>query len=204
MLIMAGATRFFEELLRADEGAAFEAVPWLTVSHWLALAVILAGGRQRAINIYVDTDKLTAYNLSMDEVRGALIRQNMEVPGGRVDQGSREVVLRTMGRVATPADFRELIIANQGENFSAGANLMMVLLAAQEGEWDEIEFAVRAFQRMTAAIKFCPRPVVVAPFGFCLGGGAEMALHAVRRNGQTADSLQDLRRRGARAADGVD
>jgi 3-hydroxyacyl-CoA dehydrogenase len=56
------------------------------------------------------------------------------------------------------------------------------LLSAQEGEWDEVEFAVRAFQRMTAAIKFCPRPVVVAPYSFCLGGGAEIAIHGARRH----------------------
>jgi 3-hydroxyacyl-CoA dehydrogenase len=62
-----------------------------------------------------------------------------------------------------------------------GANLMQLLLAAQEGEWDEIDVMVRAFQRMTWAIKFCPRPVIAAPFGFCFGGGAEMALAAVRR-----------------------
>src|SRR5439155_2661687 len=51
----------------------------------------------------------------------------------------------------------------------------------QEEEWDEVQFAVRAFQKMTASIKFCPRPVVVAPFGFCFGGGCEMALHGARR-----------------------
>ena len=50
-----------------------------------------------------------------------------------------------------------------------------------EGEWEDLDFAVRAFQRMTAAIKFCPRPVVVAPYGLCLGGGAEIALHAASR-----------------------
>src|ERR1022692_1483099 len=58
---------------------------------------------------------------------------------------------------------------------------MQLLLSAQEGEWDEVDFAVRAFQRMTAAIKFCPRPVVVAPYSFCLGGGAEIAIHGARR-----------------------
>lgn len=76
-------------------------------------AVILVGGRQRAVNIIIDTDKLTSYHLSIDELRGALVRQNLELPGGRVDQGQRELVLRTMGRVETPAAFRELIIANQ-------------------------------------------------------------------------------------------
>ena len=76
-------------------------------------AVILVGGRQRAVNICIDTDKLTSYNLSIEDVRQALIRQNLELPGGRVDQGSRELVLRTMGRVASTAGFRDLIVANQ-------------------------------------------------------------------------------------------
>ena len=78
-------------------------------------------------------------------------------------------------------DFEAFVITGDGGNFSVGANLMQLLLSAQEGEWDEVDFAVRAFQRMTASIRFCPRPVVVAPFGFCFGGGAEIALHAVRR-----------------------
>ena len=76
-------------------------------------AVILVGGRQRAVNVIVDTDKLTAYNLSIDDVRQALIQQNLEMPGGRVDRGARELVLRTMGRVRRTADFRDLIVANQ-------------------------------------------------------------------------------------------
>ena len=78
-------------------------------------------------------------------------------------------------------DFEAFVITGDGDNFSVGANLMQLLLSAQEGEWDEIDFAIRAFQKMTASIKFCPRPVVVAPFGFTFGGGAEMAVHAVRR-----------------------
>ena len=78
-------------------------------------------------------------------------------------------------------NFEAFVISGDADNFSVGANLMQLLLSVQEGEWDDVDFAVRAFQRMTACIKFCPRPVVVAPFGFCFGGGAEMALHAVRR-----------------------
>jgi len=76
-------------------------------------AVILVGGRPRAVNVVIDTDKLTSYNLSIEDVRQGLVRQNLELPGGRVDQGSRELVLRTMGRVETAAGFRELIVANQ-------------------------------------------------------------------------------------------
>jgi 3-hydroxyacyl-CoA dehydrogenase len=78
-------------------------------------------------------------------------------------------------------DFAGFVIASDRENFSVGANLMQLLLAAQEGEWDEVGGVIHGFQQMTAAIKFCPRPVVVAPFGLTLGGGAEICLHAARR-----------------------
>lgn len=78
-------------------------------------------------------------------------------------------------------DFASFVITGDRDNFSVGANLLQLLLAAQEGEWEEVDGAIRAFQQMTTAIKFCPRPVVVAPFGLTLGGGAEMCLHAARR-----------------------
>ena len=78
-------------------------------------------------------------------------------------------------------NFSSFVISGDADNFSVGANLMQLLLSVQEEEWDDVDFAVRAFQRMTAAIKFCPRPVVVAPFGFCFGGGCEIALHGARR-----------------------
>jgi 3-hydroxyacyl-CoA dehydrogenase len=78
-------------------------------------------------------------------------------------------------------DFDAFVITGDRDNFSVGANLMQLLLAAQEGEWDELAATIHAFQQMTAAIKFCPRPVVAAPFGLTLGGGAEICLHADRR-----------------------
>lgn len=64
--------------------------------------------------------------------------------------------------------------------FSAGANLKTTLAAAEEGRWKEIDGLVRAFQRATMAIRRAPFPVVVAPFGLTLGGGAELTLHAAR------------------------
>ena len=81
----------------------------------------------------------------------------------------------------TVRDFAGFVITSDRERFSVGANLMQLLMAAQEGEWDEVEMAIRAFQQMSAAIKFCPRPVVVAPFNLTLGGGAEICLHAAQR-----------------------
>jgi 3-hydroxyacyl-CoA dehydrogenase len=77
-------------------------------------------------------------------------------------------------------NFDAMVIGNQGENFSAGANLMMVLLAAQDGEWEELDAACRAFQQMNMALKYSPKPVVAAPFGLALGGGCEMPMHCAR------------------------
>ena len=81
----------------------------------------------------------------------------------------------------TVRDFRAFVITGDSANFSVGANLMQLLLSVQEEEWDDIDLAVKQFQSMTQAIKFCPRPVVVAPYGMCLGGGVEIALHAAAR-----------------------
>jgi 3-hydroxyacyl-CoA dehydrogenase len=79
------------------------------------------------------------------------------------------------------ANFEAFVITGDSANFSVGANLMQLLLTMQEEEWDDVELAVRGFQNMTQAIKFCPRPVVVAPYGMCLGGGVEISLHAAAR-----------------------
>jgi 3-hydroxyacyl-CoA dehydrogenase len=78
-------------------------------------------------------------------------------------------------------DFAGFVITGDRDNFSVGANLMQLLLLAQEGEWHEVDGVIHRFQQMTAAIKFCPRPVVAEPFGLTLGGGAEICLHAARR-----------------------
>ncbi len=78
-------------------------------------------------------------------------------------------------------NFRGFVISGDRDRFSVGANLMQLLLGAQEGDWEEVEGAIRAFQAMSMSIKFCPRPVVVAPFNLTLGGGAEISLHAARR-----------------------
>jgi len=77
--------------------------------------------------------------------------------------------------------FDAFVITNDATNFSVGANLMLLLMSVQEGEWDDVDLAVRQFQGMTQAIKFSPKPVVSAPFGLCLGGGTEISLHAAAR-----------------------
>src|SRR5882762_7228338 len=78
------------------------------------------------------------------------------------------------------SDFDAMVIANEAVNFSVGANLMLVLVAAQEQEWDDIHMAVKQFQNANLAIKYAPRPVVAAPQGMALGGGCEVSLHAAK------------------------
>jgi 3-hydroxyacyl-CoA dehydrogenase len=73
-----------------------------------------------------------------------------------------------------------MLIANEGEHFCAGANLMHILLSAQAQEWDELELTIRQIQNVNMAIKYAPIPVVAAPFGLALGGGCEIPLHAAR------------------------
>ncbi len=77
-------------------------------------------------------------------------------------------------------NFAALVVANGAPNFSAGANLMLLLLESQEGNWDEVDMMIRAFQGATMALKYADVPVVVAPAGMALGGGCEMVLHAAR------------------------
>jgi 3-hydroxyacyl-CoA dehydrogenase len=77
-------------------------------------------------------------------------------------------------------NFAALVVGNDAVNFSAGANLMLLLLEAQEGNWEEVDLMVRAFQSVTSAIRCASVPVVVATAGLTLGGATEISLHAAR------------------------
>ncbi len=91
------------------------------------------------------------------------------------------LILQTL-KPGGPGDaFDAFVITNDAQNFSVGANLMLLLMSIQEEEWDDVDLAIRQFQGMTQAIKFSPKPVVSAPFGLTLGGGCEISLHAAAR-----------------------
>jgi 3-hydroxyacyl-CoA dehydrogenase len=94
--------------------------------------------------------------------------------------GGDTVQMLHAGVKEAAANFAALVIGTDAPDFSAGANLMLVLLEAQEGNWDEIDLMVRAFQGATQALRHSPVPVVVAPVGLALGGGCEIAMHADR------------------------
>jgi HAE1 family hydrophobic/amphiphilic exporter-1 len=77
--------------------------------------VDIIGGRDREIQVWVDPDKMRAFNVTVAEVAGAIRLQNMEVPGGRIDEGTRELTVRTMGRITNPADFNNIVVATRGD-----------------------------------------------------------------------------------------
>ncbi len=77
-------------------------------------------------------------------------------------------------------NFEGLVIGNDGENFSVGANLVLVLMAAREGEWDDLSRLVSRAQQAISSLRYSPKPVVAAPFGMTLGGGCEVCLGADR------------------------
>jgi len=74
--------------------------------------VAVVGGLDRAINVWIDAERLAAYKIPITRVREALQRQNSDVPGGNVEAGRRELVLRTLGRYTNPRDMEELVVAN--------------------------------------------------------------------------------------------
>jgi HAE1 family hydrophobic/amphiphilic exporter-1 len=73
--------------------------------------VQMVGAAEREIQVWVDPDKLRAYNITVPEVVNAVRQQNMELPGGRVDEGARELTVRTMGRIVDPKDFADITLA---------------------------------------------------------------------------------------------
>jgi 3-hydroxyacyl-CoA dehydrogenase len=94
--------------------------------------------------------------------------------------GGDTVQMLHAGLKEAAANFAALVVGTDAADFSAGANLMLLLLEAQEGNWDEVDLMIRTFQGATQALRYSPVPVVVAPCGLTLGGGCEIALHADR------------------------
>jgi 3-hydroxyacyl-CoA dehydrogenase len=94
--------------------------------------------------------------------------------------GADLIAMLHKGLKRLDTDFDAMVIANQAVNFSVGANLMLVLMTAQEQEWDDLHMAVKQFQNANLAIKYALKPVVAAPQGLALGGGCEVSLHGAK------------------------
>jgi 3-hydroxyacyl-CoA dehydrogenase len=109
-----------------------------------------------------------------DGVLGVDLHSKMNAIGGDT------IEMIEAGVRAASDGYQGLVIATKGPHFSAGANLVLLLMAAQDGDWDEIDLMVRSFQRATMALRMSGVPVIVATAGMALGGGCEIALHADR------------------------
>jgi 3-hydroxyacyl-CoA dehydrogenase len=94
--------------------------------------------------------------------------------------GGDTIQLIKQSLVEVEKNFVGLVVGNQGANFCVGANLMLVLLEAQDENWEDLDMIARAFQDATMSLRYSAKPVVVAPFNLALGGGCEMLLHGDR------------------------
>ncbi|MBS1571817.1 MAG: enoyl-CoA hydratase/isomerase family protein, partial [Bacteroidetes bacterium] len=102
------------------------------------------------------------------------IRSKMNSLGGEVLDGLNRAI------DLAEKEYDGLVIANQGANFSVGANLAMIMMMAVDQDWDDLNMAIAYFQNTMMRVRYSAIPTVVAPHGMTLGGGCEMALHADR------------------------
>jgi 3-hydroxyacyl-CoA dehydrogenase len=172
--------------LRTPDGADLDVPP--------LVADVLASGRNRFRSDGIPPAAPGLQIVKAARDRGRIVRQNAGAALVDLDDGVLAVDLHSKlnviggdtveilkaGVAEAERNFEALVVGTEGPHFSAGANLMLVLLEAQEGNWDEIDLMVRAFQNATQAIRRSAVPVVVATAGWTFGGGAEMALHADR------------------------
>ena len=126
----------------------------------------------RESNVVWKNTGTTLFDLG-DGVLNLEFHTKMNTMGSEVLQGINKAI-----DIAENDGWNGLVIANQGDNFSAGANLGMVFMLAIEQEYDELDFAIRYFQKTMMRVRYSSIPVVIAPHALALGGGCEIALHA--------------------------
>lgn len=126
----------------------------------------------RKSNVVWENTGVSIFDIG-DGVLNIEFHSKMNTMGGDVLAGIQKGI-----DIAEKDGWNGVVIANQGPNFSAGANLGMVFMLAVEQEYDELDFAIRAFQKTMMRVRYSDIPVVVAPHGLALGGGCEIALHA--------------------------
>src|SRR5215211_7647285 len=126
--------------------------------------VSLSGGRAREIHV-VDVEKLNAYGLSMAQVRDALIAENVEIPGGTVEQGKGQLLLRTLGRVDAAADFNDIVVASRN-----GTPIRVA----------DIGHAEDSFQRPTSAVWLGKTPAVMLDVRRAMGENTVAVIEGVR------------------------
>lgn len=142
----------------------------------------------RSSNVIWENSDVTLFDLG-DGVLNLEFHSKMNTMGGGVLQGINKAI-----DIAENDGWNGLVIGNQGANFSAGANLGMVFMFAVEQEYDEIDFAIRAFQNAMMRVRYSSIPVVIAHHGLALGGGCEICLHAdaIQASAETYTGLVEV------------
>ncbi len=125
----------------------------------------------RETNIIWENTDATIFNIG-DGVLNIEFHSKMNTIG----QGTLQALNKAID--IAEAEYDALIISNEGEHFSAGANVGMIFMLAVEQEWDELNFAVNWFQKTTMRMRYSSIPVIAAPHGMTLGGGCELCMHA--------------------------
>ncbi len=168
-MLKSGRTRFYESSERGRSYFDFRSGEYKPVEQAPGI-LLLHGGGARAIRQSADASLLDLG----DGIACIEFHSKMNAIGPEI------VSMVHAGLDELAKNFDALVVANQGANFSAGANLFLLLKECRAANWEEIDREVRRFQQMTMAIKYSPKPVVVAPFKMVLGGGCELALAAPR------------------------
>jgi HAE1 family hydrophobic/amphiphilic exporter-1 len=127
--------------------------------------VSLNGGRRREIHIVVDIEKLNSYGLSMGQVRDAVVAENVEIPGGTVEQGKGQLLLRTLGRVDASQDFNEIVVATRN-----GTPIRV----------SDIGHAEDSFERPTSAVWLGSTPAVMLDIRRAMGENTVAVIEGVR------------------------
>lgn len=122
-------------------------------------------------NVLWENNDLSIIDLG-DSVINAEIHTKMNTIGAGVLEGLNKAV------DMAEADYKALVISNEGDHFSAGANVGMIYMLAIEQEWEELDLAVQWFQKTTMRMRYSSIPVIAAPHGMALGGGCELCMHS--------------------------
>ncbi len=125
----------------------------------------------RETNVIWENADTTIFDLG-DGVLNIEFHTKMNTIGSGVLQGLNKAL------DLAESEYAALVISNEGEHFSAGANVGMIFMLAVEQEWDELNFAVQMFQKTTMRLRYSSVPVIAAPHGMTLGGGCEVCMHS--------------------------
>src|SRR5215212_5742471 len=128
--------------------------------------VTIAGSRARDINNAVDIEKLNSYGLSITQVRDAVVAENVEIPGGAVEQGKGQLLLRTMGRIDVSQDFNNIVIATKN-----GTPIRI----------SDIGYAEDSFERPTSSVWMGDKPAVLLDIRRAMGENTVAVIEGIRR-----------------------